>query len=61
MTACYVRFARSQASLMGNFANNLRPIVSRTASIQGGALRAPPCIEEKVMGDFAMGRELFAK
>ena len=58
-----VVFACSQAPLTGKIANNSRPMVKspmKTAWIHGGALRAPPCIEGEVMGDFAMGRELFA-
>ena len=54
---------RIEAILMAIIANISRPLaksVMRTAWIHGGALRAPPCIEGEVMGDFAMGCELFA-
>ena len=54
---------RIEALLMAIIANILRPLAKspmRTAWIHGGALRAPPCIEGEVMGDFARGREIFA-
>ena len=54
---------RIEAILMAIIANISRPLAKslmRTPSIHGGALRAPPCIEGEVMGDFARGREIIA-
>ena len=48
---------------MATIANISRPLeksAMTAAWIHGGALRAPPCIEGEVMGDFARGREIFA-
>ena len=49
---------RKEAILMATLANISRPLAKafmKTAWLHWGALRAPPCIEGKVIGDFARG------
>ena len=56
-----MRFEAIRTAKLASMLRSLAKSAMITAWIHGGALYAPPCIEGEVMGDYAMGRELFAR